>query len=125
VLTGFGVAGLAFGALGEPVRFGLALAGGLVFEIAMTGPLSRVLLRFASRPALTLESCVMDEVRAAAGFDTDGSGLVTAELDGQIVQVLATLRPQDLAAGARVRQGDRLRVEEVDGVRQRFIVSVL
>jgi hypothetical protein len=117
--------GLAVAVLGEPIRFALALVGGLMFEIAMTGPISRLLMRFASRPALTLESCVMDEVRAAAGFDADGSGLVAAELDGQIVQVLATLRPQDLAAGARVRMGDRLRVEEVDGARQRFIVSVL
>jgi hypothetical protein len=38
----------------------------------------------------TLEACVEDEVQAATGFDRDGHGLIAVELDGQLVQVLAT-----------------------------------
>src|SRR5688572_985172 len=34
-LTGFGVAGVAFSALGEPLRFALALIGGLLFEMVL------------------------------------------------------------------------------------------
>jgi len=82
-------------------------------------------MRFASAPALTLESCLQDEVRAATGFDTSGHGLVTADVDGQVVQLLATLRPEDRLAGVRIRTGDRLRVEDVDGRRNRCTVSYI
>src|SRR5438046_9984466 len=80
-------------------------------------------MRFASAPALTLESCIQDEVRAATGFDADGQGLITAEVDGQLIEVLGTLRPEDRAAGIRVRSGDRLRVEDVDSRRNRWTVA--
>ncbi|HEX8830113.1 MAG TPA: hypothetical protein VF705_03050, partial [Longimicrobium sp.] len=43
--------------------------------------------------------------------------------DGQVLQVLATLRPEDRARGVAVRPGDRLLVEEVDGARNRCVVS--
>jgi len=62
-------------------------------------------------------------VRAATGFDANGQGLVTAEVDGQVIQVLGTLRSEDRAAGIRVRSGDRLRVEDVDSRRNRCTVS--
>jgi translation initiation factor IF-1 len=83
------------------------------------------MMRFASAPALTLESVLEDEVQAVTGFDAEGHGLVTVEVDGQVVQVLATLRSEDRAAGVRVRAGDRLRVEEVDDRRNRCVVSPL
>jgi hypothetical protein len=124
-LVGFGATGLATPWLPGPIRVGLAIAGGLAFEIVLAGPLSRVMLGFASRPALTLESCVMDEALAVANFDADGRGLVSVELDGQLVQVLATLRQEDLARGARIRSGDTVRVEEVDGARQQLVVSAM
>jgi hypothetical protein len=42
-----------------------------------------------------------------------------------VVQLLGELRPEDRAAGVRVRAGDRLRVEDVDGERNRCTVSYL
>jgi len=126
LLVGFGTTGvLVRTILVGPLAFGAALAGGLLFEQAFVGPAWNFLMRFASAPALSLESCLQDEVRAATAFDTDGHGLVTAELDGQVVQVLATLRPEDRVTGVRVRAGDRLRIEEVDDRRQRIVVSPL
>ena len=64
-------------------------------------------------------------MEAVTGFDRDGHGLVALELDGQVVQVLATLRAADRAAGVRVRAGDRVRVEEIDAARNRCVVSAL
>jgi len=126
LLVGFGTTGvLVRGVLAAPLAFGAALGGGLLFEHLFVGPVWNFLMRFASAPALSLESCLQDEVRAATAFDTDGHGLVTAELDGQVVQVLATLRPEDRVTGVRIRAGDRLRIEEVDDRRQRIVVSPL
>src|SRR5204863_8463245 len=126
LLIGFGTTGLVLrSALSSPLTLAAAVAGGLLFEQLFVGPVWNFLMRFASAPALTLESVLQDEVRAATAFDTDGHGLVTAELDGQVVQVLATLRPEDRVTGVRVRAGDRLRIEEVDDRRQRIVVSPL
>ena len=126
LLVGFGTTGvLVRGVLVGPLAFGGALAGGLLFEQLFVGPVWNFLMRFASAPALSLESCLQDEVRAATAFDANGNGLVAAELDGQVVQVLATLRPEDRVTGVRIRAGDRLRIEEVDDRRQRIVVSPL
>lgn len=124
VLVGLGATGLLVQEwLGGPVLFVVALAGGLVFEKALVAPFWNFLFRFASRPALTLESALMDTATAVTGFDRNGQGLVSIELDGQVVQLLATLRPEDRARGVRVRAGDALLVEEVDGARNRCTVS--
>lgn len=125
-LLGFGATGF----LGRHVLSGLplvavALVGGAAFELLAAGPMSNFFFRFASKPALTLESALEDEVRAVTGFDANGQGMVAIELDGQLVQVLATLSPEDRAAGVRVRTGDTLRVQEVDAARNRCTVSVL
>ncbi len=124
MLVGFGTTGVLLrGVLAEPLAFGAALIGGVLFERAIVGPMWSFLMRFASAPALTLESCLQDEVRAVTGFDSNGQGLVAAEVDGQVIQVLGTLRPEDRAAGVRVRSGDLLRVEDVDSRRNRCTVS--
>ena len=122
VLVGLGATGLA----GEPYLGGvllllLALAGGIAFELVAVRPLWNFFFRFASAPALTLESALYDTGTAVTRFDESGSGLIALEVDGQVLQVLATLRPQD--RGLRVRAGDRLMVEEVDGARNRCVVS--
>jgi hypothetical protein len=101
----------------------LAVAGGVLFEAALVRPLWNFVFRFASAPALTLESAIMDEARAVSGFDRNGQGLIAVELDGQLVQVLGTLRAEDRELGVRVRAGDRLRIEEVDEKRNRCVVS--
>jgi translation initiation factor IF-1 len=127
LLAGFGAAGLLVRPIAEggPVRAGLAVAGAVLFELLLARPLWNFAFRFASQPATTLEACVEDEVRAVTGFDPDGHGLIAVELDGQVVQVLATLRAADRAAGIRVRAGDRVRVDEVDAARNRCVVSAL
>jgi hypothetical protein len=125
-LVGFGAVGL----IARPIAVGvllpaLAIVGGIAFEAFAVRPLWNFLFRFASTPAVMLESALLDEARAASSFDGNGQGLVTIELDGQIVQILGTLRTEDRHAGIRVRGGDRLRVEEVDGARNRCTVSFL
>ena len=126
-LVGFGAAGLllrGFVGAGWP-RAVVALVVGVMFERLLIAPLWRFTSRFESRPALTLESSITDEARAVSSFDARGHGLVAVELDGQLVQVLGTLRHEDRDAGVRVRAGDRLRVEAVDGDRNRCTVSYL
>jgi hypothetical protein len=124
VLVGLGATGLA----GEPYLGGvllllLALLGGIAFELVAVRPVWNFFFRFASVPALTLESALYDTGTAVTRFDESGSGLIALEVDGQVLQVLATLRPADVDKGLRVRAGDRLLVEEVDGARNRCVVS--
>lgn len=124
LLIGFGATGLAVRrALPLPWALAAAAAGALALESLLVAPLWRFLLRFESRPALTLESALLEEARAVTTFDAHGQGLVAVELDGQVVQILATLRPEDRAV--RVRAGDRLRIEDVEAERNRCIVAAI
>jgi hypothetical protein len=126
VLVGFGASGLLLrGWLGEPARLVAALGGGLAFEWLLVAPVWRFFFRFASTPAETLETVVSDEARAVTSFDADGHGLVAVELDGQVVQLLATLNASERSAARRVRAGDRLRIEAVDDTRNRCTVTYL
>jgi hypothetical protein len=129
VLLGFGATGMIFrgllGSVGSAFLLPLAIVGGIAFERLAVRPLLAFLFGFASTPALTLDSTLLDEARAASGFDANGEGLVALELDGQVVQVLGMLRSEDRALGVRVRAGDRLRIEDVDGERHRCTVSFI
>ena len=125
MLVGFGAAGLLARPLGEPLALARAVAGGLAFERFLVGPLWNQLFRFASEPARTLEHAIMEEARATSGFDANGQGLVAVEYDGQVVQLLATLLPEDRGAGIRVRAGDLVRIEDVDDARNRCTVRYL
>ena len=79
-----------------------------------------------SAPALTLESAVSDEATAVTSFDANGQGIVSLEVDGQVVQILATLRPDDRALGTgRVRAGQRVRIDDVDAAKNRCTVSII
>jgi hypothetical protein len=123
ILVGVGAAGLLL----EPVIGGgtlliaVALAAGFAFEGLLVRPFWNFLFRFASTPAQTLDSALMDRATAVTGFDAQGQGIVSIILDGQIVQLLGTLRQED--RGVNVRAGDLLTVEEVDGKRNRCTVS--
>jgi hypothetical protein len=124
LLVGFGATGLLFQPhLSGVILAGVALLGGLVFEALLMRPLWSLVSRFASEPALTLESGIMDDAVAVTGFNRQGEGLVRLDLDGQVVQLLGALTPDEQAAGIRVAAGDRLVVEAVDGARQRCTVS--
>ena len=126
-LVGFGAAGVLLREFlgGGAVLLVAAVLVGILFERLLVAPLWRFLHRFESSPALTLESSLTDDAKAVSSFDVRGQGLVAIELDGQVVQVLGTLRSEDLEAGVRVRAGDRLRIEAVDGARNRCTVSYL
>jgi hypothetical protein len=126
VLLGLGAVGEALrGALGGPLLFGAALAGGILFERFVISPIWNFSLRFESNPARTLESSITDEATAVTSFDGNGEGIVSIEVDGQIVQVLARLQPSDRELGVRVRAGQRLRIEEVNASNNHCTVSLL
>lgn len=110
---------------GGPLQLAIALVGGVLFERLLVGPLWNMIMRFASAPALTLESAVTDEATAVTAFDSNGQGIVSLELDGQVVQVLATLTAGDRATGMRVRAGQRVRIEDVNPTNNCCTVSLL
>jgi len=123
ILVGFGAVGLVLHSiLPGAALFAVAALGGLAFEFGLMRPLWNFLFRFESAPALTLESCIGDEARAATSFDAKGNGLVVLELDGQVVQVLGSLRREDRDAGVRVRAGDPVRIDDIDAQRNRCTV---
>jgi len=124
-LVGVGATGLLVRPfLFEPLLLGAALAGGFAFEKFLVGPLWKFMFRFESRPALMLESAVLEEAEAMMDFDAQGQGLIKLELDGQIVQLLGTLSAEEKSRARRIRRGDMLRIEDVDGEHNRCIVSL-
>ena len=110
--------------LGDPWQLGSAILCAADIESLFVGPIWRFLFRFESSPAVTLESSIEDDARAVTGFDADGCGLVAVDVDGQIVQLLATLTPDDRARGVRIRTGDVVRIADVDAARGRCTVRV-
>ena len=127
LLLGFGAAGLLLRPLlGGPLLLLAAIACGIVFERGVVTPLWNVSMRFASEPALTLESAVTDEATAVTSFDANGQGIVSLEVDGQVVQILATLRSNDrILPGPRIRAGQRVRIEDVNPDKNCCTVSLL
>ena len=123
-MVGFGAIGLAAAPLGEPLRAAAALAGAAAFEAFIVGPLWRFLFRFESRAATTLEGSVEEEARAVTSFDVNGNGLVSLDVDGQNIQLLATLSSDELRQGVRIRRGDMVRIAEVDAGRGRCTVTL-
>ena len=123
LMVGFGAGGIVSAPLGEPWQLGAGILASAIFETAIVGPLWRFLFRFESRAATTLESSIEDEARAVTGFDANGCGLVAVDVDGQVVQLLATLAPDERARGMKVRSGDVVRIAEVDAARGRCTVT--
>lgn len=107
------------------LSFVAALAGGVIFERVLVTPIWNFGMRFESNPALTLESSTGGDATAVSSFDANGQGLISLEVDGQVVQLLGTLQASDRELGARVVAGSKLRVEDVDPVRNRCTVSLL
>ena len=125
LLVGFGAGGTVALPFGEPWRVILAILAAVGFEAIFVGPLWRFFFRFESSAALTLESVVEEDARAVMGFDAQGCGLVAVDVDGQVVQLLATLSEDDRALGIRIRSGDVVRVTQVDAARNRCTVRAL
>jgi hypothetical protein len=67
----------------------------------------------------------MDEATAVTSFDRNGQGLIAVEVDGQMVQILGTLKSGDREMNVRVPAGSRLRIEDVDAARNRCTVSLI
>jgi hypothetical protein len=126
ILLGLGTAGLVLRhTLGGVPLFGAALLIGAAFERFFLTVLWNFTLRFASRPALTLETAVAGEATAVTAFDASGHGIVQLVVDGQVVQVLGTLTHRERVLGHRVRPGETLRIDEVDAQRNSCRVSLL
>lgn len=120
------------GAVGEILRqllvnpqivLGCAVLGALVFNFGLAKPALNLLLRFESRQSDGLEGSVAQEVEALTRFDAQGRGLVMIRLDGQLVQVLATLEREEHARGVTVAKGDRLLVVAIDATKNTCRVS--
>lgn len=124
LMVGFGAGGIAATPLGEPIRFAAAILAAAAFEALLFGPLWRFMFRFESKAALTLESVIEDEVKAVTGFDSSGCGLVAVDVDGQVVQLLATLSREERLRGTRIHSGDTVRIAEVDAARGRCTVTL-
>lgn len=121
---GAGAAGLIIRPLlGAPVAAIFAFGAALLFELLLARPLLRLGDRFVSRPALTIESALYDEAEAVTAFNAAGEGMIRLTMDGQVRQLLGVLAAEERDAGVRVRAGERVRVEEVDAVRNRCVVS--
>jgi hypothetical protein len=127
VLLGFGTTGVAANSfLNGMALMATSAAGGVLFEGAIVRPLWNFLMGFASQPARMLESRVLEEALAVTNFDADGRGLVSVEMNGEIVQLLARLRPEDrqqMTSSTRVRNGDKLLVVEVDAAHNTCVVT--
>ena len=88
----------------------------------------RLILRLGDRDVLELDFSSGFWILGGfqvANFNITGNGLVAVELDGQVVQLLATLNAAERGTARKVRAGDRLRIEAVDDTRNRCTVTYL
>ena len=121
-IIGFG----ATGTLVSPIlqgwlRLVAALAGAYIICSFCIRPLLTGLQKWASLPAKTLTDAMLENGTAVTDFDSKGYGLVRLNLDGQIIQLLGQLAPEE-QSGARVRSGETLFVRSVDPAKQRCVV---
>lgn len=103
------------------LQLGAALVGAYVLCSFCIRPLLTGVQKWASLPAKTLSDAMLENGTAATDFDSQGYGLVRLNLDGQVVQLLGQLAPEE-RRGDRVRSGETLFVRSVDPAKQRCIV---
>ena len=121
-IIGFG----ATGTLLKPIlhgwlQLGAALIGAYIICFFCIRPLLTGVQKWASLPAKTLTDALLENGTAVTDFDAKGYGLVRLNLDGQVVQLLGQLVPEE-QSGARVRSGETLFVRSVDTRKQRCVV---
>jgi hypothetical protein len=115
---GFGATGMILGnVVGMPGLAICAVIGAFVFNFALVRPLMGYLAGFASKPSEGIEGMVYQEAEAITGFDKEGRGIVRLTLDGQHVQLLATLDLLEVEKGIHVSKGQKLIVTEVDSAK--------
>jgi hypothetical protein len=116
--TGAGAAGeLLKNVLTANELIGAAALGAIIFNFVLARPILNNLLKFESRQSEGLEGSVAHVGEAITRFDAQGRGLVRLALDGQIVQVLATLDMDECARGVQVAKGDSLLILDVDAAK--------
>ncbi len=98
----------------QPLLSLAAIGGALLFNFGVVKPMTSLIFRFGGTPSEGLNAMVAHSVEAATGFDASGRGVVRASLDGQVVQLLATLEKSECDRGTIVRKGEELVVTEVD-----------
>jgi hypothetical protein len=121
-IVGFGATGtLASPILQGWLQLGAALVGAYVLCSFCIRPMLIGIQKWASLPAKTLGDAMLENGTAATDFDSKGYGLVRLNLDGQVVQLLGQLDPEE-HSGSPVRSGEALFVRSVDPARQRCVV---
>jgi hypothetical protein len=100
-----------------------ALAGAVLFRVAVVGPIWNLVFGFVSRPARALDGALLQPAEVVTHFNALGEGLVRLEVDGQSIDVLARL--EHLDQGSPVSRGQRVRIESVDSRTNTVTVSRL
>jgi hypothetical protein len=100
-----------------------AILGALLFDLCFTRAIASFIGKFGAPPSGGLEGSIATPGEAVTNFDSQGKGLIRLTLDGQVVQLLATLEEHERASGVQVRRGDSLLVVEVDSARNRCLVT--
>jgi hypothetical protein len=117
---------LGFGAIGlilekfliVALSIPIAIISAIALERILIQPYWKLMMRFASKPARNLESVTFARAKAVMDFDSSGSGLIELELDGQVRQVLGTLKTKQ---EGRVTRGKSLRIESVTDAGNCFV----
>ena len=121
-IVGFGLAGALLAPFLQGwLQFGAALGGAYLLQQFCLRPLMAGIAQWTSRPAKTLNDTVLESGTAATNFDAQGFGMVRLNLDGQVIQLLGRLAPEE-QDGSRIMSGDSLFIRSVDSARQRCIV---
>ena len=121
-IIGFGATGtLLAPILHGWLQLGTALIGAYIVCVFCIRPLLTGVQKWASLPAKTLTDAMLENGTAVTDFDSKGYGLVRLNLDGQVVQLLGQLAP-DEQSGVRIRSGETLFVRSVDPAKQRCVV---
>jgi hypothetical protein len=106
-----------------PLIYAVAAAGGLALDLLVIRPIFRFAMKFVSKESEGLEGMVAATGEALTRFDERGMGMVRVIMEGQIVQLLATLEPSELAAGVTVKKGDSLVLLNVDSKKNTCCVT--
>ncbi len=100
----------------------IAIVPALLMEWLLIRPIWNLLFRFQGQPSAPLEALIMGEAEAVVPF-RNGKGIVATVRDGRRVQLEARLSHRQAALPVKV--GQRLRIEDVDGRRERVTVSLI